>query len=239
MAVAKRSLYQVLLESGRRRWPAIVVDVKLRSPRDGELLRVERLEAYLDALNEAGVEALSTPTDPVHFGGSVEIAGRIRARCDIPLLRKEFFTSVAQMDESHDAGFDAVQLSLGTIPDRELLRAMRRRAERLGLEVVIGAHGERQLCEAIGLGASAIGLNNRDITALELDSGTVTSTEALMPLVPPGVYVISESGLLSTADVARAATAGVHAVMIGTAVARSDDPTALVQALRVDATCAR
>jgi len=217
----------------------LLVDIKLRSPRDGELIPERRLEAYVGMLGQAGVDAMSMPTDPTHFGGSVELARRVRRLTGVPLMRKEFFRSVDQMDESRDAGFDAVQLSLGTIPDADLFEAMRARAEEIGLEVVIGAHGREQLDRAIDLKAAAIGLNNRDITALELDPGTVRASESLIPLVPEYVFVISESSMLTSADVGRAARAGATAVLIGTAVAKSADPVGWLRSLREHAECPR
>lgn len=175
---------------------------------------------------------MSMVTEPTHFGGSIELARRARKLVDVPFMRKEFFTSVGQMDEARAVGFDAVQLSLGTIPDPVLFDAMRSRAEAIGLEVVIGVHGRAQLDRAIQLGADAIGLNNRDITSLELDGGTVRASESLIPLVPRGVLVISESGMRSPEDVLRAANAGANAVLIGTAVAKSPDPVGWLRSLR-------
>ncbi|WP_169736847.1 indole-3-glycerol-phosphate synthase [Pseudonocardia spinosispora] len=234
-----RSLYRVLSIARRNRRTVIMVDVKIRSPRDGELIADGQLEPYVKSLVDAGVDALSMPTDYTHFGGSVELARRVRALSPVPLMRKEFFTSVDQMDESLDAGFDAVQLSLGTIPDPILFDTMRARAEEIGLEVVVGVHGPEQLTRAIDIGARAIGLNNRDITALELDPGTVSASESLLPVVPEHVLVISESGMLSGVDVARASQAGADAVLIGTAMAKSDDPVGLLAELRQEAELCR
>ena len=237
--MSTRSLYETLATARRHNYPALLVDIKMRSPRDGELISEDRLESYVRLLGEAGVDAMSMPTDPSHFGGSIELARRVRRHCDVPLMRKEFFRSVDQMDESREAGFDAVQLSLGTVPDPEQFAALRSRAERVGLEVVVGAHGKEQLLHALELGATVIGLNNRDITALELDGGTVNASESLIPLVPDGVLVISESGMLTSEDVVRAARAGADAVLIGTAVARSADPVGWLRSLRGLAECPR
>jgi indole-3-glycerol phosphate synthase len=234
-----RSLYQVLSSARRRNYLALVVDLKMRSPRDGKLIDAERLEPYVELLTEAGADALSMPTDPIHFGGSIELARRVRRVTDVPLMRKEFFRSVAQIDESKEAGFDAVQLSLSTIPDREFFEALRTRAQRLELEVVVGVHGTAQLARALVAGAGAIGINNRDISRLELDAGSVSSTAGLMPLVPRHALVLSESGLLTPADVRRAAVAGVDGVLIGTVVARSPDPAGMLRSLRGDVACHR
>jgi indole-3-glycerol phosphate synthase len=226
-----RSLYGVLESARRNLRPAVLADVKVRSPRDGHLIDLDRLDAYLDALVEGGVSALSTPTDPVYFSGGLELAARIRTRTGLPLLRKDFFCTPRQLDESVAAGFDAVQLSVNTTPAGQLER-LRDHAEALGLEVLFGVHTRRQLETALALAPVAVAVNNRDIVALELDRGTVRVTESLMPEVPPDVFVLSESAFFTAADVARAAAAGAEAVLVGTALAQSDDPAALVRELR-------
>ncbi|MFG2905123.1 indole-3-glycerol-phosphate synthase [Kitasatospora sp. NPDC048286] len=226
------SLYDVLATARRDRRPALMVDVKCRSPRDGELISDEQLEPYVRVLLDGGADALSTPTDPDFFGGSIPIARRIRRVAGVPLMRKEFFRTVDQMDESHEAGFDAVQISLSTVPDPELFGAMKSRAEHLGLEVVVGVHNAEQLERAIELGAVAVGINNRDITALELDDGTVSLSEKLIADCPDDLLVISESAFHSEADVSRAASAGAHCILVGTAIAKSADPAATVRSLR-------
>jgi indole-3-glycerol phosphate synthase len=232
-----RSLYQILADSRSRNNLALIVDLKMRSPRAGTLIDESRLEPYVESLLDAGVDALSMPTDRVYFGGSLELARRVRRLCDLPLMRKEFFSDVHQIDESREAGFDAVQLSLGTIPDPALFAALRQRAERLGLEVIVGAYGRAQLDRAIMVGARAIGINNRDITALELDGGTVDASASLLPLVPDDMLVLSESGLLTAEDVWRAGRAGADGVLIGTAVARNPDPVGWLRSLRGALVC--
>lgn len=226
-----RSLYEVLASARRTGELAVVADVKMRSPRDGDLLDAGRLDAYVDALVEGGVRALSTPTDPVHFAGDAGVAARLRARSELPLMRKEFFRDVAQLDESVEAGFDAVQLSVNTVPAGELGR-LHDHAERIGLEVVFGVHTLAHLETALSFDPVAVGVNNRDIVALELDAGSVGVTERLMPHVPPHVLVLSESSFFTAADVGRAAAAGAEGVLVGTALAQAEDPAGLVGAFR-------
>lgn len=231
-SLEKFSLLKVLARARRNGTPALVVDVKRRSPRDGELISDEHLEPYVRALGKAGVDALATPTDARHFGGGLDTARRIRRLATVPLMRKEFFRSTAQIDESLEAGFDAVQLTLSTIPGLDLAWALKARAERIGLEVVVCAHNAQQVSDAVELGARIIGIANRDIMFLELDDGTVDTAEDLISAVPRDVYAISESALRTPADVAKASAAGADGVLIGTAIAQSADPIATVRALR-------
>ncbi len=235
----QRSLFEVLRATRRTGRIAVMADVKFRSPRDGDLISPDRLDDYVAALVDGEVDALSTPTESRHFGGRIDLAARIRGLTDLPLMRKEFFSTVDQMDESARVGFDAVQLSVNTVPPGRIER-MRDRARSLGLEVVLGVHDENQLRRALELGPAIIAVNNRDIVALELDDGTVRRTTSLIAGIPPELPVISESSFRTPDEVAQAGTAGAEAVLVGTALAQSDDPTALVREMRAKArTCRR
>jgi indole-3-glycerol phosphate synthase len=230
-----RSLYQVLATARSQGVPALMVDVKCRSPRDGELISSERLEPYVRALVGGGVDALSTPTDPVYFDGSIDTARRIRALSDVPLMRKEFFSTVEQLDESAEAGFDAVQLSLSSFVDPALFTALKARAEQLGLEVVVNVPDALQLERAVAFGAVASSINCRGLAALRLESRSAGYGQVLASLVPRHVWVVLESTVSSRADVEAAARAGADAVLMGTTIAKSGDPAALLRSLRPSA----
>jgi indole-3-glycerol phosphate synthase len=230
-----RSLYQVLAAARSKGSPALMVDVKCRSPRDGELISSERLEPYVCALVEGGVDALSTPTDPVYFDGSLETAQRIRELSSVPFMRKEFFDAVEQMDESAEAGFDAVQLTLNSFIDPVLFTAMKARAEQLDLEVVVGVHDEQQLEKAVQYGANAISINLRGLAALRSESRSTSYGQVLASMAPEHVLVLLEGPVSCRRDVEGAAKAGADGVLMGTIIAKSSDPTELLRSLRAPA----
>jgi indole-3-glycerol phosphate synthase len=195
----------------------------------------------VEQLLRAPVDGLAIVTEPNHFGGSLDLAHRVRRLVDentaggqnrIPLLRKDVFKRIEQMDESRKLGFDAVQLTLRTIGDIDLVAQLRERAEDLGMSAAVSVHDFDELNAALKLDPSILAINNRDIARLEMDTQTVARTEHLMPLVPKNIFVISESGLSSREDVVRAGAAGADAVLIGTALAKCDDPAGLVRLLR-------
>jgi len=227
-----RSLYQVLAEARSDGSPALMVDVKCRSPRDGELISSDRLEPYVCALVGGGVDALSTPPDPVYFDGSIEIAKKIRQLSPVPLMRKEFFDDVDQMDESVEAGFDAVQLSLSTFVDRALFLAMKARAEELGLEVVIAVQNVQQLELAVEYGAIAISVNCRGIAALRLEGPSASHGQLLASMAPQNVLVLLENTFSCRGDVEGAARAGADGVLMGTIIAKCSDPVEMLRELR-------
>jgi indole-3-glycerol phosphate synthase len=224
-----RRLSDVIRQARWHSRAAVIADIKMHSPRDGSLLDYKALHQYLSALLAGGVDAISIVTDARWFGGNLDVARLIRKSTHLPLMRKDYFRSVEQMDESSAVGFTAVHLTLQTIGDLDLVAALKHRAEQLGLETILGIHTTTELDQALTLGASIIGINNRKICELETDEGTVNHTEILAPLVPRGVLLISESSLMSTKDVARAWAAGANAVLVGTALAKSPDPEATVR----------
>ena len=227
-----RSLYQVLTRARSTGSPAVMVDVKCHSPRDGELISADRLEPYVRAVVDGGAEALSTPTDPVYFGGSIDTAEKIRTLSPVPLMRKEFFDSVEQMDESLDAGFDAVQLALSSFLDPRLFAAMKARAEQIGLEVVMAVHTAEQLEQAVRLGAIAISVYCRGMAALRLEGRSASYGQVLASMAPRDLLVLFEGSYICRRDIEGAGQAGADGVLIGAPIAKSSDPSGMVQSLR-------
>jgi len=201
----------------------VIPDLKARSPQEGDLFRGRDPAALAQALAAAGAPALSVVTEPRHFGGTPQLLQRIRQHTDLPLLRKDFIDRPEQLAESLALGADAVLLTVALLT-REQLFELAAEARRLGLEPLVETHNAAELRIAGELELTMIGINNRDIVALEMDAGTVDTTERLAGMVPPGVLIISESAIATPADGQRAAAAGAHAVLIGTAILQAADP---------------
>jgi indole-3-glycerol phosphate synthase len=99
------------------------------------------------------------------------------------------------------------------------------------MEVVVEVHTREELTRALAIHPTIIGINNRDILKLERDSGDVGVTEELAPLVPDDIVKISESSLRTCGEIRRAIEAGADAVLVGTAILQSEDPTAYLAGL--------
>lgn len=203
----------------------LVADIKPASPRDGALVAGRDPVEMALVLEKAGVCALSVVTESVHFGGSLDLLCRVSEAVSLPVLRKDFITAAHQIDETISAGASAILLTVATIPELEIT-GLYRRAISLGLEPLLEVHTENELRFALGLvpRPEILGINNRDITALEMDDGDVGLTEELAPLVPEGVAILSESSILTPEDARRAYESGAHAVLVGTALLQADDP---------------
>jgi len=208
--------------------PAVIAELKRRSPSRGEIRPGFDPVACARAYAEGGAAALSVLTDEHYFGGRLDYLGAVRAAVALPLLRKDFTIDAYQVDEARCAGADAVLLIAAAL-EAARLRALRERAAALGLDALVEVHDERELDAALAAGADLVGVNNRDLRSFEVDLGT---TERLAARVPRGVVVVAESGIHAPEDVARLEAAGAHACLVGEALMREADPGAALRQLR-------
>jgi len=205
----------------------LIAEVKRGSPSRG-LFRAD-----LDPVAQAGIyagagaAAVSVLTDARYFHGSLDDLVNVRAAVAVPVLRKEFIVDEYQVWEARAAGADAVLLIVAALDDaalRDLLHA----AKGAGLATLVEVHTAAELDRALRLGAPVIGVNNRDLQTL------TTSLEAslrLLPQIPPGPVIVSESGFASVADVEVVVVVGVHAVLVGETLLRAGDVAAKVREL--------
>ena len=210
---ARRSLAATLAKGGAR----FILEIKRASPSGGAI----RAGADASALARgyAGVaDALSVLCDRTYFGGSLEDLAAARSEFDGPILAKDFFIDLRQVAEARIAGADAILVMLSLLDDADA-RAMIDEARRLGMDALVEVHDEREMRRAIALGARLIGINNRDLRDLSIDLST---TERLARLAPDCVLV-SESGVVSRADVDRLAPL-VDGFLIGSSLMRSASP---------------
>ena len=206
---------------------SLIAEFKRRSPSAGGIREEADLGAQVQAYERGGADALSVLTDEAHFGGSLEDLRAARAACDLPILRKDFIVDPYQLYEAAAGGADAVLLIVRALEDDHLAR-LGHEARALDLDCLVEVHNESELDRALEAGAEVIGINNRD-----LDEGTVdiSTTFELMPDVPAGKTVVAESGISNTQQLEELERIGVDAVLIGSALMRSDDPEAMVRDL--------
>lgn len=208
--------------------PRIVAELKPRSPSRGEIRPdfdpVDCARAYA----EGGAAALSVLTDARFFGGHLSYLEKVRAAVDLPLLRKDFVIDAWQLEQSRQAGADAVLLIVAALAEQEL-RALHDRALELGLDALVEVHDEAELALACDVGATLIGINNRDLRSFTTDLGV---TERLAPRVPAGVLVVAESGIFRHADLERLERAGAGAFLVGESLMRQPDLAGALRSLR-------
>jgi indole-3-glycerol phosphate synthase/phosphoribosylanthranilate isomerase len=209
----RRSLASVLARSGAR----FIMEIKKASPSAGTL-RPNADVGELARGYEGVADALSVLCDETHFGGSLADLAVARDEFDGPILAKDFFIDLRQIAEARIAGADAILVMLSLLDDRAA-RMMVAEARNFGMEALVEVHDEREMRRALALGATLIGINNRDLRDLSVDFAT---TEHLAKLAPDRVLV-SESGFSDRGDVERIAPL-VDAFLIGSSLMRSDEP---------------
>lgn len=205
----------------------VIAEVKRRSPSAGEIRTGLDPVVLAAAYARGGAVAISVLTDPVHFGGSLDDLRRVAATVPIPVLRKDFILDELQILEAREAGASAVLLIARAL-DTVGLRLLARAAAGLGLGTLIEVHTEAELDAALAVEPTAVGVNSRDLATFAVDLGVA---ERLLGAVPAAVPAVGESGIEARGDVERLAAAGADLVLVGTAVARADDPGAAVRDL--------
>jgi indole-3-glycerol phosphate synthase len=198
---------------------SLIAEVKRRSPGAGPIDLALDPPALAARYEAGGARAISVLTDGPWFGGSLADLEAVRARVRLPVLRKDFTVDALQLHEARAHGADAVLLIVRILSDAAL-RELREEAESLGLGVLVEAHDAGEVARALDSGATILGINNRDLSSFHT---SLDVTFGLLPEVPDGVTLVSESGIRSPDDVARLAAAGVDAVLVGEALVRSGD----------------
>jgi indole-3-glycerol phosphate synthase len=206
----------------------VVAEFKRRSPSAGVLREHPRLAEMVSAYERGGAVALSVLTEGPNFAGSLEDLGGARAASALPILRKDFIVDPYQLEESRLACAAAVLLIVAALAEPQLA-SLHDEARAMGLDVLVEVHDRSELHAALELGADIVGVNNRDLRDFSVD---VDRTARLIGEVPPGVVVVSESGIEGAAQVRRLEEAGVHAVLVGEALMRAADPETALRRLR-------
>ena len=205
----------------------VIAEVKRRSPSAGAIAEGLDPVAHAAAYARGGAVAISVLTDELHFGGSLGDLERVAREVRLPVLRKDFILDELQLLEARAAGASAVLLIVRAMEGGQL-RQLTATARELGLGVLMEAHTEEELDQALGAEPTAVGVNSRDLGTFAVD---LALAARLLARVPPGIPVVAESGIETRADVERLAAAGADLVLVGTAVARTPDPAASVRAL--------
>jgi indole-3-glycerol phosphate synthase len=210
---------------------ALIAELKRASPSKGVLAAHLDLPQVAEIYATTGAAAISVLTDAKFFQGSLDTLHDLRSGMSIglPLLRKDFIIDESQLYEARAAGADAVLLIAAALPDDAHLAEMHALALALGMAALVEVHDRSEVERALRLdGLRLVGINNRSLDTFEV---SLSATERLRPEIPPGIRVVSESGIFAADDVVRLARAGVDAVLVGEALVTAQDIAAKVREL--------
>lgn len=208
--------------------PALICEVKKASPSKGVIRKDFDPVSIAQAYKAGGAACLSVLTDSPGFQGSKDIFNSVRAATDLPLLRKDFMIDPLQVREARAMGADAILVILAMTND-DVSKSLIGEAHSLGMDVLVETHDADELNRAIALGATLIGINNRDLRTFETSLETF---DRLAPSVPANALLVAESGIVTQQDITRLKKSGAQAYLIGESLMRQDDVEAATRALR-------
>lgn len=213
-----RSDFRDFASAVRRHGPLrIIAETKRASPSAG-IIAVDYDPAEIATLyTNNGADALSVLTEERFFGGSLDHLAAVRKRSPLPILRKDFILAPVQIYESSAAGADAILLIVAALSPGELC-ALHDCAATNKLSVLVEVHDKDEVGIALDAGSKTISINNRDLTTFELNLNT---TDSLLPYIPEGITVVSESGIRTKADIQRLSTSRIDSLLVGEALMRA------------------
>ena len=205
----------------------IIAEFKRASPSLGDIAPGADPAARAAAYERGGAAAMSVLCDAARFKGSPDDLRRAASASSLPLLAKDFISAPERLEEVAAAGAAAALLIVRYLDDAALA-ALLARTRALGMDALVETRSGEEIARAVAAGADIIGVNSRDLETLAVD---IAVSERLLKEIPDGIVKVAESGIRTTADIARLQAAGANAFLIGTTLMKSDDAEATLRQL--------
>lgn len=204
---------------------SIIAEVKVKSPSRGELMGEKDPLCLSTVYESCGAGAVSVVVEEQYFGGSPELFVEVGETTALPLLWKDFVVDTYQIGLAAGLGASAVLLIAGMLTDVELISFLKASRD-AKLRPLVEVHNARELDRAVDAGADLVGINNRNLVTLEVDTAV---SESLALRLPPGIRAVSESGIRTAQDVVRMAVLGYRAVLVGESLVTAEHPDMLLK----------
>ena len=206
---------------------AVIAEAKKASPSKGVIREHFDPAAIAKAYESAGAACMSVLTDRDFFQGHEDFLMQARAACDLPVIRKDFIVDTYQIAEARAINADCILLIAACLDDAQM-KDLAQAAKGLGMDVLIEVHNREELDRSLGLNQTLVGINNRNLHTFDV---SLKTTLDLLPHIPEDRIVVTESGILSHADVILMREHHVNSFLVGEAFMRSQDPGQSLQTL--------
>lgn len=226
-ADAPRGFARALRQRADARQPAVIAEIKKASPSKGVIRENFDPAEIAASYQQGGAACLSVLTDIDFFQGSPDYLQQARAACALPVIRKDFLVDPYQVVEARAMAADCVLLIVASLEDGQMAELNATAIEH-GLDVLVEVHDAAELERALKLDTPLVGINNRNLHNFEVSLNT---TLELLPQIPADRLAVTESGILSRADVELMLDNEVYTFLIGEAFMRAEDPGAELQRL--------
>ena len=207
--------------------PAVIAEIKKASPSKGVLREQFDPAAIAASYAKHGAACLSVLTDVQFFQGHPDYLRQAADASGLPVLRKDFIIDPYQVHEARALGADCILLIVAALTDGQMAE-LEAAAHGLNMAVLVEVHDGEELDRALALRTPLLGVNNRNLRTFET---RIETTLSLLPRIPNSRLLVTESGIVGPADVARMRQAGVNAFLVGEAFMRADSPGVALAAL--------
>ncbi len=220
--------FQKVLKREKGKSIRLIAEVKKASPSQGVIREDFDPVQIASIYAKEGANAISVLTDEKFFQGKLSYLREIREKVELPLLRKDFTIDEYQIWEAAHAGADAILLIVAALEQKILQKLYNIATRELGLSALVEVHTEDETKRALDIGATLIGINNRDLKTFQI---SLEVTKQIQPLIPKSHTLVSESGIKTKDDIAYLSELGIDALLIGETFMRSSDIGAKIREL--------
>ncbi len=207
------------LQDTSRTGPALIAEIKKASPSKGLIRENFKPSEIARSYQDGGAACLSVLTDGPSFQGSMLFMKQAKAISTLPILRKDFMVDTYQIYQSRAQGADAILIIMAMVDDK-LAKRLLRTATNLGMDALVETHSKSEMQRALKIGASLIGINNRNLKTFKTSLKTF---ETLAPHAPNSTFLVAESGIFTPDHILELTSNGAQAFLVGESLMRQDD----------------